>query len=134
MLEILYQDEYLVAINKPSGLLVHRSPIDKHETRKLKELVEIANITSEGVAMTNTPFMWNPQDNQFYFKKDSIIFKKISTRYGLKVEELDLEFRRRVQLIYKMFQKKTFKFEEVQEIINKYYKKPEEVLKEFGVE
>ncbi len=27
MLEILYQDEYLVAINKPHGLLVHRSPI-----------------------------------------------------------------------------------------------------------
>ena len=33
MLEILYQDKYLVAINKPSGLLVHRSPIDRHETR-----------------------------------------------------------------------------------------------------
>jgi len=32
-LEILYKDEYLVAINKPSGLLVHKSPIDKHETR-----------------------------------------------------------------------------------------------------
>ncbi len=32
-LEILYQDEHLVAINKPSGLLVHKSPIDKHETR-----------------------------------------------------------------------------------------------------
>ena len=31
-LSILYQDEDLVAINKPSGLLVHRSPIDKHET------------------------------------------------------------------------------------------------------
>ena len=31
-LEILYQDEYLVVINKPSGLLVHKSPIDKHET------------------------------------------------------------------------------------------------------
>ena len=27
MLEILFQDEYLVAINKPHGLLVHRSPI-----------------------------------------------------------------------------------------------------------
>ncbi len=27
MLEILYQDEYLVAINKPHGLLVHRSAI-----------------------------------------------------------------------------------------------------------
>jgi len=32
-LEILYQDEYIIAINKPSGLLVHKSPIDKHETR-----------------------------------------------------------------------------------------------------
>jgi tRNA pseudouridine65 synthase len=33
LLEILYRDEYLVAINKPSGLLVHRSPIDRHETQ-----------------------------------------------------------------------------------------------------
>jgi len=32
MLEILYQDENLIAINKPSGLLVHKSLIDKHET------------------------------------------------------------------------------------------------------
>jgi len=32
-LEILYHDDYIIAINKPSGLLVHKSPIDKHETR-----------------------------------------------------------------------------------------------------
>jgi tRNA pseudouridine65 synthase len=30
-LEILYQDDYLVCINKPSGLLVHKSMIDRHE-------------------------------------------------------------------------------------------------------
>jgi len=30
-LELLYQDKYLVAINKPSGLLVHKSMIDRHE-------------------------------------------------------------------------------------------------------
>jgi len=30
-LEIIYRDEYLVAINKPSGLLVHKSMIDRHE-------------------------------------------------------------------------------------------------------
>ena len=30
-LEIIYQDQYLVAINKPSGLLVHKSMIDRHE-------------------------------------------------------------------------------------------------------
>ena len=32
LLEILYQDSYIIAINKPSGLLVHKSPIDTHET------------------------------------------------------------------------------------------------------
>ncbi|GAB5520371.1 MAG: tRNA pseudouridine(65) synthase TruC [Rhodothermales bacterium] len=32
MLEILYQDDDLVAINKPSGLLVHRSRIDRTAT------------------------------------------------------------------------------------------------------
>ncbi len=32
-LEILYRDTWLVAINKPSGLLVHRSPIDRREKR-----------------------------------------------------------------------------------------------------
>ncbi len=32
-LTILYQDEYLVAVDKPSGMLVHRSFLDKHETR-----------------------------------------------------------------------------------------------------
>lgn len=33
MLQILHHDNHLVAINKPSGLLVHRSLIDRHETR-----------------------------------------------------------------------------------------------------
>ncbi|SUB24443.1 tRNA pseudouridine(65) synthase TruC [Avibacterium avium] len=32
-LNILYQDEYLVAVNKPAGMLVHRSWLDRHETQ-----------------------------------------------------------------------------------------------------
>lgn len=38
-LPIIYRDEHLVAINKPSGLLVHRSEIDRHETRFAMQLV-----------------------------------------------------------------------------------------------
>lgn len=38
-LTILYRDEYLIAINKPSGLLVHRSEIDRHETRFVMQLL-----------------------------------------------------------------------------------------------
>lgn len=32
-LPILYRDEHLVAIHKPAGLLVHRTDLDRHETR-----------------------------------------------------------------------------------------------------
>ncbi|NQD37720.1 pseudouridylate synthase [Permianibacter sp. IMCC34836] len=38
-LPILFQDEYLIAVHKPAGLLVHRSGIDRHETRFAMQLV-----------------------------------------------------------------------------------------------
>jgi tRNA pseudouridine65 synthase len=38
-LEILYEDNHLVVINKPAGLLVHRSPVDRHETRFAVQLL-----------------------------------------------------------------------------------------------
>jgi len=31
-LSVLYRDDHLLIVHKPAGLLVHRSPIDKHET------------------------------------------------------------------------------------------------------
>lgn len=39
LLPIIYRDEYMVAINKPGGLLVHRSEIDRHETRFAVQLL-----------------------------------------------------------------------------------------------
>jgi tRNA pseudouridine65 synthase len=39
MLPILYRDELLIAVNKPAGLLVHRSEIDRHETRFAIQMV-----------------------------------------------------------------------------------------------
>ena len=38
-LSILYHDQHLVAVNKPSGLLVHRSAIDRHETENAMRTV-----------------------------------------------------------------------------------------------
>lgn len=39
MLDILYQDDHLIAIDKPAGLLVHRSEVDRHETRFAVQLL-----------------------------------------------------------------------------------------------
>ena len=44
-LEIIYRDEHLIAINKPSGLLVHRSWLDSHATefavQKLRDQIGV---------------------------------------------------------------------------------------------
>jgi len=107
--------------------------VNKQETRKLKEIVEVIDVSSEGIAITNTPFIWNPKEDQFYFKKDSKIFEKISLRSGISLDEIQLEFRRRVQLIYKLYLQGIFGFSKVQEIINDYYKNPTEVLSKFNI-
>lgn len=39
MLEILYHDDYLVAVNKPPGLLVHRTGLDAGETQFALQLL-----------------------------------------------------------------------------------------------
>ena len=39
MLEILYRDDDLVAVHKPAGLMVHRSDLDRRETRFAVQLL-----------------------------------------------------------------------------------------------
>lgn len=38
-LQIIYQDKFIIAVHKPAGLLVHKSPIDKHETRFAMKII-----------------------------------------------------------------------------------------------
>ena len=107
--------------------------VNNQETRKLREIVEVVNIDEEGAALTNTPFVWNSAEDKFYFKKESRLFKKIYHRYGVDPDALYAEFRRRAELLYRMYQKKVFGFLEVQDLVNEYYKNPKEVLKKFDV-
>jgi tRNA pseudouridine65 synthase len=39
MLDILFRDDHLIAVHKPSGLLVHRTDLDRHETRFAVQLL-----------------------------------------------------------------------------------------------
>lgn len=107
--------------------------VNKKETRRLREVVEIVNVSKDGTAVVNTPLVWDPLKDTFYFKKQSKIFEKISARRGIPMEELQKEFLRRSRLLNELCKKKIFGFEEIQEIINNYYKNPEAVLKKYGV-
>ena len=104
-----------------------------HEARKLREITEVVNIDKDGKATTNAPFVWNPADDKFYFKKESKIFEKIARRYGINKEELERDFAMRTRLLYELFKKRVLGFEQVQKVINEYYKNPEGVLRQFGI-
>ncbi len=114
--------------------IMGQATINKQETRKVKEIVEIVNVDESGAALTNTPFVWNPTDNEFYSKRKSKILEKISLRSGKSIKEIEEEFRRRIQLLYALIQQKKYGFNEVQDILNEYYKNPRGILKRFGIQ
>jgi flagellar protein FlaI len=107
--------------------------VDKTETRRLREIIEVVNVKSDGTAVTNTPFTWNPSDDKFYFRKESKVFDKISNRYGISSETLFKEFQIRTRLLYTLFQRKIVGFDEVQRVINDYFKTPDLVLQRLGI-
>ena len=56
-LEILYLDDWLVAIDKPAGLLVHRSPVDRHERRFALQLLrdQLGAMEDGGLVVLSVP-------------------------------------------------------------------------------
>jgi flagellar protein FlaI len=107
--------------------------VNGKETRRLREIVEVVNVTPDGTTTTNTPFKWNPADDKFYSSKESKVFDKIGLKAGLDKAYMQKEFETRTRLIYALFQKKVLAYDEVQRVINDYAKSPEVVLKKYGV-
>ena len=114
--------------------IVTHANVGKHETRRLREIVEIVNVDKDGTALINTPFTWDANGDIFYYKKQSKVFEKISVRHGIPLERLQQEFITRAKLIYELYKKGVFGFEEIQRVINDYYKNPVEILNRFGIE
>ncbi len=108
--------------------------VNQKETRRLREVVEIVNVNRDGTALVNTPLMWDAAKDVFYFKKQSKVFEKISLRHGIPMEKLQNEFATRTKVLYAMYQQKIFEMEEVQKVINDYFKNPIDVLAKFNIE
>jgi len=108
--------------------------VNQHETRKIKEVSEIVNVNKDGTAIINTPLVWDPRKDVFYFKKESKVFEKISSRFGMPIEKLQKEFAIRAKLLYELSKQKVFEFEEIQRIITDYYKNPAEVLSKYSIQ
>ena len=113
-------------------IMTHALINNKH-SRRLKEIVEVVNIEKDGTALINTPFVWNPAQDVFYYKKQSKVFEKISARFGISVPVLQDEFVKRAKLLYNLFQRKIFSFDDMRKIVLDYYRDPNTVLRTYGV-
>ena len=101
---------------------------NNQDTRKLREVFEIIDVSPDGEAETNKAFSWDASKDVFYFKKSNKVFEKISQRYGISEESLEQELSIRAKLLFALLKKKIFSFEKVQKIIHDYYKNPKKVL------
>lgn len=108
--------------------------VGQHETRKIREVSEIININKDGTAAINTLLVWDPGKDRFYSSNQSKVFEKISARYGIPIEKLQREFLTRAKLLYKLSRQRVFGFEDIQKVINDYYKNPVAILTKYGIE
>ncbi|MAG02507.1 hypothetical protein CMI42_04160 [Candidatus Pacearchaeota archaeon] len=107
--------------------------VNKQETRKLREVVEIINIDDKGNSQVNTPFVWNASENAFYFQQNIHAFRKISEKYGMSIEKLNNELQTRARFLYEVYKKRIFDFDKVQKLVNDYHRNPEATLRAFGL-
>lgn len=106
---------------------------EKNE-RRVKEIVEIEDVGERmGDVKTNTPFVWDPKTDAFFFKTESKILDRIGKKAGISRDMLQKEFSIRSRLLMKLYQNGIFDFRKVQEVINAYYKDRESVLMKYNL-
>jgi len=105
--------------------------VDVRKVKTVEEVIKVGNDMSS--TQLNTPFRWDPKVNRMVFSKKSYVFSKIIQRTSLTPQQLQLEMLRRANLLFRMYQKKIDDFEQVQKIINSYYKDPISVLTQFNL-
>ncbi|MEK6937173.1 MAG: type II/IV secretion system ATPase subunit [Nanoarchaeota archaeon] len=114
--------------------IIGPAKVNNKEVRRVKKVVEIVRVRggTEGVE-TNSPFVWDPRNDNFYFKEESKVFDKIVIHKGISKEKLFREFVLRTKLLVALYKNNIMEFKEVNDLINAYYKTPEAVLKKFNI-
>ena len=113
--------------------MVSQTKVRGKDVRRLMHITEIVRIGEGDDIVLNVPFVRDPATDKFLFKTDSKVLQKIMQRTGMTWQQLLREFELRTRLLMEMYRRKIFGFREVQDIISRYYKVPQEVLKQFGI-
>ena len=110
------------------------SKVKDREVRRVREIAEIIEIgRGIGSVATNSPFVWEPATDTFFYKVDSTLFNKIMKQKGISRQQLDKEFRIRSRLLMAMYRRGITSPKDVQDVINSYYRTPMKVIRDFNI-
>ena len=113
--------------------IISQAKVKGEDVRRVKSIVEIIGVNENGDATTNSPFIWDPASDAFFFKTESVMFRKLVSEYGLNMNTLLGEFSARTRLLFELYRRNIVEYKQVQDVINAYYTSPEEVLKRFNI-
>lgn len=107
----------------------------RKNVRRVRDVREIIEVKQQlGEVNANTMFQWNPLNDTIERKKgESRIFKTLTLKIGTSEKQLENEIRIRAELLKKISEKGITNYEEFTTLINRYYKNPAAVMKEFGI-
>ena len=101
-----------------------------HSARRIGEVTEVVGFDAEsGDLLTNQVFEWNTATDTADFLGKSYILEKIATAQNRTEEEVEHEWEDRVRILEWMHRTGIRRFDKVTEIVSKYYRDPESVMK-----
>jgi len=97
--------------------------------RRITEIVELVAYEADtNEIVTNTVYAWDPRSDSFMYRGHSFILDGMMEVKNMTHDEMDAEFRRRVDIINYMVEKDITDFIEISNLIVAYYKAPMETV------
>lgn len=98
--------------------------------RRIKQIVELVGFEPEtNELITNTVYEWDQASDGFVFKGHSFLFDELMEVKNLTHEEMEQEFRRRVDIIKYLVEKDITDFKQISRVIVSYYQYPDDTIK-----
>jgi len=100
--------------------------------RRITGLHEIRGYDDRKGIDENQVFAWDPKDDEYYVKNNSLILKDIADQSGMEYNDLKDEIRNRQHVLNWMQDQQIKHYRKVGDVISRYYSDPKTILEKVG--
>jgi len=100
--------------------------------RRIKGLYEIRDYDEKKGLQANKVFGWDPKEDEYYQANNSLILEDIKEQSTMEEEDVQRELRNRQYVLKHMQDEQIKHFEDVGDMISRYYSNPKRVMEEIG--